>query len=200
MDLTEGFWDDHYKTNNTGWDLGKVSPPLKAYFDQLTNKQLKILIPGCGNAYEAEYLHHLGFKNVFVVDVSKTALSNLKSRVSSFPSEHLIQGDFFDLDKRFDLIIEHTFFCAIDPNLRAAYAAKTYELLRDKGKVVGLLFDAPLNVTHPPFGGSEEEYEAYFKPYFNQLFIEEAHNSIEFRDGKELFFKFEKRLLDIPLF
>lgn len=30
--------------------------PLKVYFDQLTNKDLKILIPGGGNSHEAEYL------------------------------------------------------------------------------------------------------------------------------------------------
>jgi hypothetical protein len=48
------------RSNETGWDLGQVSPPLKAYIDQLTDKNLRILIPGCGNSYEAEYLLEKG--------------------------------------------------------------------------------------------------------------------------------------------
>ena len=90
MNLSEEFWDNRYKNNDTGWDLGEVSPPLKAYFDQLTDANLKILIPGGGNSYEAEYLHRLGFKNVYVVDLSETALNNFKLREPSFPASHLI--------------------------------------------------------------------------------------------------------------
>ena len=110
MDLSEKAWDSRYKNNDIGWDLGKISPPLKAYFDQLENKELKILIPGGGNSYEAEYLFKNDFKNVFVVDLSKTALQNIKKRIPNFPESQLILGDFFDLDDTFDLIIEQTFF------------------------------------------------------------------------------------------
>ena len=49
--LDEAYWNSQYNANTTGWDLGQVSPPLKAYIDQLTNKNLRILIPGCGNTY-----------------------------------------------------------------------------------------------------------------------------------------------------
>ena len=42
MILSEKFWENKYKTNKIGWDLGEVSPPLKTYFDQLINKDLKI--------------------------------------------------------------------------------------------------------------------------------------------------------------
>jgi len=200
MNLSKFFWDNRYKTKETGWDLGKISPPLKAYFDQLKNKNLKILIPGGGHSYEAEYLHAKGFMNVYVVDVSITALSNLKDRVVDFPSNHLIQNDFFDVDSAFDLIIEQTFFCAINPNLRPAYAAKAFEILNTTGKMVGLLFDEPLNHDKPPFGGDKSEYMDYFHPYFEILIMEEAHNSIESRRGKELFFKIEKRQLETPLY
>ncbi|MDO8993629.1 MAG: SAM-dependent methyltransferase, partial [Daejeonella sp.] len=49
--LNESFWNERYRLNDTGWDLGHVSPPLKTYIDQLTDKNLRILIPGCGNSY-----------------------------------------------------------------------------------------------------------------------------------------------------
>lgn len=192
MNLSEEFWDTRYKNKDTGWDLGEVSPPLKAYFDQLTNKNLKILIPGGGNSYEAEYLHQLGFKKVHVVDLSQTALNNISKRIPLFPTKHLIRKSFFHLEGAYDLIIEQTFFCAINPNLRPAYAAKASELLRTNGKIVGLLFDNPLNSDKPPFGGSKPEYMDYFKPYFDILIMDPTYNSMPSRKGEELFFKLRK--------
>ena len=192
MDLTESFWDNRYKLHDTGWDLGEISPPLKAYFDGLTNKDLKILIPGGGNSHEAEYLHNKGFKHVYVIDLSKTALENLKLRVPSFPENHLIHGDFFDIDMVFDIIMEQTFFCAINPNLRHAYAEKAFNLLNKTGQIIGLLFDAPLNETRPPFGGSKAEYLDYFKPYFDVSLMEVCYNSHQTRAGRELFIRLKK--------
>jgi len=192
MDLTESFWDNRYKLHDTGWDLGEISPPLKAYFDGLTNKDLKILIPGGGNSHEAEYLHNNGFKHVYVIDLSKTALENLKLRVPSFPENHLIHGDFFDIDMVFDIIMEQTFFCAINPNLRHAYAEKAFNLLNKTGQIIGLLFDAPLNETRPPFGGSKAEYLHYFKPYFDVSLMEVCYNSHQTRAGRELFIRLKK--------
>ena len=129
---------------------------LKKYIDQLTDKNIKILIPGGGNSYEAEYLHNLGFKNVFVVDISPTALTNLKNRVPDFPKNHLIDIDFFKLNNSFDLILEQTFFCALTPKLRDNYVLKMNQLLRPNGKLVGLLFNIPLNKDRPPFGGTKK--------------------------------------------
>ena len=193
MDLSADFWDNRYQSNDTGWDLGTVSPPLKAYFDQLTNLDLKILIPGGGNSYEAEYLFNNGFKNVYVVDLSQTALDNLKHRIPDFPSSNLILDNFFDLNITFDLIIEQTFFCAINPSLRADYAKKASEILNVNGKVAGLLFDATLNTTHPPFGGSKTEYLDYFNPYFDIRIMDASYNSIKPRAGRELFFIIQKK-------
>jgi len=193
LNLSEGFWENKYQKNKIGWDLGMISPPLKAYFDQLTNKDLKILIPGGGNSYEAEYLFYNGFKNVYVVDISKQPLINIKNRVPNFLESQLIHANFFDLESDFDLIIEQTFFCAISPELRQKYADKMNELLREKGKLVGLLFDAKLNEDHPPFGGNKEEYKSYFKPYFSLDIFTECYNSYHNRQEMELFVKFVKK-------
>jgi len=187
MDLTAYFWNAKYKNNQIGWDLGEISPPLKTYFEQLTNKNIKILIPGGGNSYEAEWLFKNGFYNVYVVDLSEIALKNIQQRIPHFPTSQLIQGNFFDIDDSFDLIVEQTFFCAIHPNLRANYAKKMHELLKPNGKLVGLLFDAKLNENHPPFGGNKKEYKAYFEPYFTVEIMENAFNSIASRAGMELF-------------
>lgn len=189
MDLSEAFWDNRYKTKVTSWDLGEISTPLKTYFDQLTNKNLKILIPGGGNSYEAEYLYNKGFKNVFVVDISKTALLNFKKRVPNFPESHLVHNDFFKLNVVFDLIIEQTFFCALHPSLRSEYVKKMAGLLKSNGKLVGLLFNITLYQDHPPFGGNKQEYLSYFKTHFNIEIMDTCYNSNDNRKGEELFIK-----------
>ncbi len=193
INLSEEFWENRYKNDDTGWDLGEISPPLKAYFDQLTNKEIKILIPGGGNSYEAEYLHNYGFINVYVVDLSKTALNNFKLRVHSFPSSHLLHQNFFDLKMLYDLIIEQTFFCAINPNLRPSYTKKASELLFKNGKIVGLLFDDHFKNDKPPFGGSKTEYLNYFQPYFNVFKMEHAYNSHPKEAVENYSLKFKRR-------
>jgi len=189
MEFDKEFWNQRYIDNETGWDLGSVAPPLKSYFDQLKNKELKILIPGCGNAYEAEYLFNIGFKNVFLIDLSPTALKQFEERVLNFPKEQLICNDFFNHKENYDLIIEQTFFCAINPSLRANYAKHSSKLLNTSGKLVGLLFNDKLNIDHPPFGGSKQEYLNYFSPYYCIDVMQTAYNSVKPRSGRELFIK-----------
>jgi SAM-dependent methyltransferase len=193
MDLSDKAWDNRYQNNDIGWDLGEVSTPLKAYFDQLENREVTILIPGGGNAYEAEYLFEKGFKNVFVVDFSKTAIDNIQKRIPNFPSSQLINDNFFNLDNSFDIIIEQTFFCALNPNLRQKYVVKIQQLLKPKGKLIGLLFNVPLNTNKPPFGGNKEEYLQYFKSYFNIKKMETCYNSFGNRKGRELFITLLKK-------
>jgi SAM-dependent methyltransferase len=187
------FWDTKYRNNNIGWDVGEITTPLKEYFDHIEDKAVSILIPGAGNSYEAEYLHKLGFKNVVIIDISPTVIANFKNRVPDFPTAHCVNTNFFELSGRFDFIIEQTFFCAIDKSLRADYAKKAYELLKPGGKIVGLLFNAPLNEDHPPYGGDIKEYKTYFNSYFEIEIMEEAYNSIEPRAGRELFVKMKSK-------
>ena len=186
-ELDQDYWTNRYLNSQIGWDIGYVSTPLKVYFDQLTTKDIKILIPGAGNSYEAEYLHQLGFKHVFVADLSATPLENLKERVPNFPESHLIQGDFFEINQQYDLIIEQTFFCALNPQLRKNYVAKMHDLLKPSGKLVGLLFNIPLYQDHPPFGGNQQEYRLLFQDSFDFKYFDECYNSIKPRQGSELF-------------
>jgi len=189
MELTKEFWNNRYLENEIGWDIGEISTPLKEYIDQLQDKKIKILIPGAGNSYEAEYLHNKGFENTSIIDIAPEAISSFKKRVSSFNDKNILNKDFFQLNGTYDLILEQTFFCAINKNLRSAYAKQMANLLAPSGKLVGLLFDAPMYEDHPPFGGSIKEYISYFQPYFEIEKIEPCYNSISPRAGKEAWIK-----------
>jgi hypothetical protein len=186
------YWEERYQKGETGWDIGSISKPLKEYIDQISDKNIKILIPGAGNGYEFDYLIENGFENVFVIDIAASPLENIAKRNPKFAS-NLIHNDFFELNDKYDLVIEQTFFCAIPPTMRIDYAKKMHEILHPKGKIAGLLFDFPLTNEGPPFGGSVEEYLSLFSDNFNIKTLEKAENSILPRQNKELFFIFEAK-------
>ncbi len=188
--LNSHYWEMRYAQHKTDWDIGHVSPPLKSYFDQLENKQLKMLIPGAGNAYEAEYLYQQGFKNVVVADIARQPLTNLQLRCSEIPGDNLLLKDFFDLEPAYDLIIEQTFFCALQPALRPEYVQQMKKLLKPGGKLAGVLFDRTF-IDNPPFGGTAKEYEALFAPHFRILHLAPCYNSLPGR--KEVFIELEKK-------
>lgn len=191
--LDQQYWADRYQNGETGWDAGKITSPLKSYFDQLNHKEIRILIPGAGNAHEAEYLIHHNFSNVTVCDLALAPLMALQQRCPAMKAEHLLQGDFFEIkDREFDLIVEQTFFCAIAPALRKNYFTKMLELLVPGGRLAGLLFNDVLNSDFPPFGGTKEEYLTYIPEGFHILTFETCTNSIAPRQGRELFIELQK--------
>ena len=192
MNSNQANWNSKWEQNQTGWDIGHISTPIKAYIDQLTDRDLKILIPGAGNSYEGEYLFNQGFKNISILDLSRVPFNNLKKRCSDFPDKSLIIGDFFEHQGAYDLIIEQTFFSSFQPKFRSQYASKIHELLKPGGKLVGLLFDVELYEDHPPYGGSIKEYQELFDQFFNIKLMESANNSIKPRMGNELFIILEK--------
>ncbi len=189
--LDASYWNSRYLDENIPWDAGSITLPLKNFFDKLENKNLKILVPGCGNAHEAAYLHHQGFTNVFVCDWAEAALDGFIRHCPSFPKENLICADFFQLHDSYDLIIEQTFFCALPPSMRKDYVVQMHRLLKNKGTLAGLLFntDFPNN---PPFGGNETEYRKLFSPFFVFKCIEECKDSIQPRLGNEIFIELIK--------
>jgi SAM-dependent methyltransferase len=191
LPLDQTYWENQYQANATGWDLGQVSPPIKTYIDRIENKDAKILIPGCGNTYEAEYLIQQGFTNVTVIDIAPTLVENLKKKFANNNNITVVLGDFFEHQGQYDFIIEQTFFCALPPTMRQKYVWKMHQLLTDNGKLIGLLFNREFEVS-PPFGGSLKEYEQLFYEAFTFNTITLAVNSIPARANTELFFEFQK--------
>ncbi len=192
LPLNATFWDNQYKNNDTGWDLSGVSPPIKQYADTLTNKAMRILIPGCGNAYEAEYLLQQGFTNVTVIDIAETVVNRLKEKFAGHPIR-ILYGDFFGHTEKYDLIVEQTFFCALNPSLRQRYVTQCFNLLNEGGRIAGLLFNIEFEKQGPPFGGTRNECVALFQPAFNLLQFDVCTTSVKPRLGNELFIEAERK-------
>lgn len=189
--LDDNYWNNQYQNNTTGWDLGEISPPIKTYVDTLTNKWVRILIPGCGNTYEADYLLQKGFTNITVIDIAPLLVERLQQKYNGNKNIHVIAGDFFKHDGTYDVIIEQTFFCALPPMLRQKYVYKMHQLLADNGLLVGLLFNRTFQQS-PPFGGSKEEYLNLFKGTFYVVKFDSCTNSAAPRADTELWIQLQK--------
>jgi methyl halide transferase len=187
------FWNNQYETNNTRWDLGQASPPLVAYIDQLANKNQRILIPGCGNCYEAETLLQKGFTNITIIDIAEKPVEKLQQLFAANPYIQIIKADVFDHVGEYDLVLEQTFFCAIDPAMRQQYVSKMYNLLATNGKIVGVLFNRQFDQYGPPYGGDIEEYQKLFRKYFHIKTMEVCYNSFSKRQETEVFIIMIKR-------
>jgi len=192
-ELTADYWNQRYQQENTPWDLGDVSPAIKHYMDRWTDREARILIPGAGRAYEALYLHQRGFSNVYVCDWAPEAFQYLRAQAPDFPDDHLLVGDFFALDLTIDLLIEQTFFAAIDPSRRDDYARQAATLLKPGGWLVGLLFDGEIKRPGPPFGATRETYREHFSRYFDILELDTAQHSVDARRGMEVFVRFQRK-------
>jgi len=188
--LDAQYWNSQYISNTTGWDLGKPSPPLVDFFKTIENKDVRILIPGCGNAYEAKYLVNAGFSNITLIDISTDLVKKLQEKFAENTSVKVVLGDFFELEGTFDLIVEQTFFCALQPFMRSKYVQKMRNLLSENGQLVGLLFNRNFEKQGPPFGGNTTEYMQVFKQNgLNMFEVESCKNSVAPRANSEIFFK-----------
>jgi SAM-dependent methyltransferase len=186
--LNAEYWDKRHLEGDTPWNIKMPSPPISAYIDQINDKKISILIPGAGHAHDAAYLIERGFKDITVCDISEVAIQKMKSQMNIGSKINYQNVDFFALEGTFDLILEQTFFCAIDPSLRKKYVDKMYTLLKPEGTLAGILFGVEFPYKGPPFGGSISEYKSLFNAKLHIQTIEICYNSIPQRSGNELFF------------
>jgi SAM-dependent methyltransferase len=190
--LDKNYWSDRYISGKTGWDIGFASNAISQYLDQIKNKEIQVLFPGAGNAYEVESAYANGFRSVHLLDYSTRPITNFIRRNPLFPKNLIHNEDFFEHKGRYDLIVEQTFFCALKPDLRQNYVSKMNELLNPGGKLVGVLFDRAFDFQGPPFGGKKKEYYELFESEFDIKLMSPCNNSIPDRIGSELFFILEK--------
>lgn len=192
-DLDQNYWDKKWQDQEIAWDIGYSSPPIEQYLKQYLNIEAKILIPGCGNAHEAEFLWNLGFRNSTVLDFAPNAVQILENKFKEKKGISIICEDFFQHQGSYDLVIEQTFFCAIPTIRRNEYAQKMHDLLNDNGRIIGVMFNRNFEKKGPPFGGSIPEYQFIFKKYFEIEKMEECYNSIKARKGTEIFINLKKK-------
>ena len=199
-DLEVGYscedWEHHYKTNDLGWDLGRVAPPFARLWKERMVSPCKAIIPGCGRGHEAIFLAEHGFQ-ITAVDFAQGAVTSLKKSLEkkNLLGQVLCQ-DFFELDlcfnNKFDLMLENTFFCAIKPSMRQKYVLTAGRILRPGALFIGLFYETDKE-GGPPFNTKKSDIEEYFSERFKVEILDKSLYSAEQRLGKEWLAIFKKK-------
>ncbi len=191
------FWNQRYLDKNTGWDLGQVAPP----FVRLVESGMlpvggRVLIPGAGRCHEGIYLAGCGF-DVTCVDFAPEAVREARDAADRAGVKmEVLEEDFFELDPRihgrFDYLIEHTCFCAIDPSMREAYAEKSFQMIRPGGMLIGLFY-AHGREGGPPWTTTESEIRTLFAKRFDLIDLAVSDCSVDSRKGEELLGRLQRK-------
>jgi SAM-dependent methyltransferase len=183
----ESFWSSIYVNEQPRWDLGQPTPALKDMIAKIKLPPSRIAVLGGGKGHDAAYLANLGHF-VTLVDISPEAIKEAKNLYGNISNLHFLESDIFDLPKKlfgqFDVLVEHTCYCAINPTLRSDLVKVWRNLLLEGGHLLGVFF-AMEKKNGPPFGGTEWELKSRLKKGFRVLYWHRNQNSIDRREGKE---------------
>ena len=165
-------WENRYQTGDTPWDKGGPHPAL-AHLLPLDVPAQRILVPGCGLGYDMALLAaHPEVEEVVGVDVAASAVAAARTHLADVPNARVEQADLFDLPAAhrhaYDLVWEHTCFCAIDPSMREDYVRAVHSALKPGGHLLGVFYLDPYDDEHqpgggPPHGSSLEELSVCFE-------------------------------------
>ena len=164
-------WDQRYRQGTDGWELGRPAPPLERFLRThplAPQPPGQVLVPGCGRGHEVALLEALGFAAIGL-DFSGEALAEARAR-HGHDRDRLrwLQADLFDQQALEAAglvagslmgIVEHTCYCAIDPERRDAYLATVRRLLAPGGWLLGL-FWCHRRPGGPPWGSDPQAVEA----------------------------------------
>jgi len=96
--------------------------------------------------------------------------------------------DFFKWipNEQFDLIFDYTFFCALDPSLRVAWAETVNRLLKPDGELLTLIYLISDQEGGPPYNNTVSDYQKVLEPLgFRAVLMEDNELAIKPRKGCE---------------
>ena len=185
----EKYWTNVYQTENPGWELNQPSPAFIEYVPKLKLPKSRVLVLGCGSGNDAALFAQAGHI-VTAVDFSAEAIERGQKKYSEFKNIRWVQADIFKLDstyyQAYDIVVEHTCFCAIDPARRSELVKLWNRVLVPGGFLLGVFFVMERR-SGPPFGSTEWELRERLKKYFQFSYWNRFRSSIQKRNGKELF-------------
>jgi SAM-dependent methyltransferase len=191
----EKYWSNIYQTEVPRWDLGQPAPALTEIYPKLKLPVSRIAVIGGGTGHDAAFFAKQGH-HVTLIDISPEAITKARTQYSDLPNLHFLQADAFNLPREmihaFDLVFEHTCYCAINPKLRNNLINVWCSLLHETGQLFGVFFTMQKR-DGPPFGGSEWELKHRLNRKFKTLIWQRFKNSIKGRWGKELVILIQKK-------
>ena len=176
------FWDERFERGFTPWDRAGVQREFEAF--AAAHADAAVLIPGCGNAWEARWLAERG-RTVRAIDFAPAAVANARAALGQY-SGVVEQADFYTYTPPFasGWVFERAFLCALPKKLRASYAQRMAELLQPGALLAGYFFigETPKG---PPFAIARDELDALLTPFFTLVDDQPVVDSLPVFAGRE---------------
>ncbi|KAM7465576.1 hypothetical protein LguiB_013138 [Lonicera macranthoides] len=176
--VTRRGWEKCWDEGVTPWDLGQPTPIIVHLHRIGALPRGRDLVPGCGSSFSLVHLEQsfhvweghdvvaIACPERYVVglDISDSAIKTAIELSSSSPNADyltFLKTDFFNWhpSELFDLIFDYMFFCAIEPDMRSAWASRIQDLLKPGGELITLMFPISDHVGGPPYKLSVADYE-----------------------------------------
>jgi SAM-dependent methyltransferase len=202
------FWDHRFRSGATPWEAGLAPLELREFthrygahglgddhIDGLSTpaKRPRVLVPGCGSAYDAAFLDRRGWQTT-ALDFSAAAIEAARSTLGDSWRGTLLCADFFSFDPgaAYDVIYERAFLCALPRYLWANYAKRMAELLHRGGLLAGYFFlsDEPKG---PPFGILPQQLATLLAPCFIPCEDRPVEDSLPVFAGRERWQVWQRR-------
>ncbi len=187
-------WEQRYLENNTQWDLGQPAPPFVSLLASAERPSPgKIAVLGCGRGHDALLFAQSGFE-VIAFDFAPSAIATGQALKGAHGlSAQFLLRNIFELRQEFsgyfDYVLEHTCFCAIEPDQRQNYVRVVDSILKPGGEFLGLFWNHARS-GGPPFGSPMDDIKTLFSPFFDTTNIKTVENSIASRVGEESLARF----------
>ncbi len=186
-------WNSRYVDADTPWDKGAATPVLGELIQCKPEYFIeggRALVPGCGRGYDVIPLLDQGMK-VTGMDISQAALNEAEILHGSSDDLNWLQADLFQaqdgLENVYDVVWEHTCYCAIQPSQREDYVDAMSHFIRPNGYLAGVFFietGKPLE-EGPPFKTSKQEVYENFGRKFKLVWEGKPESSYPGREDRE---------------
>lgn len=189
-------WEAQYRKGETPWELGQPSPPLVDLVNAHRARLGRVLVPGCGRGDDALYVATLG-ADVTGWDPAPSAIAAARAAAQrqglpvAFDARDALAPAPGDVGA-FDTWIEHTFFCALPPELHPRYAESAAAMVRPGGLLLGI-FVLDGRPGGPPYSTTSADLLALCGPWFDLVSATPATNSPGMWAGRETMLAFARR-------
>lgn len=196
-------WQQQYALGQTPWDRGSPAPALLDYL--AGNPVLgRVFVPGCGTGQDVAAMAKAGATEVVGLDIAPLAVERAQQTLAGIPGAEVRWGDLFrdchlaPLAGHFDLVWEHTCYCAIPPERRHAYVDAIAAALKPGGHLLGVFYLQPWDegedqTQGPPFGTALEELRGNLERRFQCVKGWQPEVAYPGREGREWCGLFQKK-------
>lgn len=133
------FWQQRFERRETPWDRGGPGPQIAAWLAAgVLAPGQRVLVPGCGSGHDVLALAQAGCE-VTALDFATAALALTRNRLGAAgQAATMVQADALQWQpgEAFDVVYEQTCWCAMHPDLWAAYASQLQRWLRPGGRLL----------------------------------------------------------------